>query len=204
MKKNLWLIALAFLLASCSNLLNQNSSSSSSESKSNDGNTYLVVDKAAFQRAASSAREAATNLSPTQEDLKVENLKKIKITVKLASGESKTLLEVDAYENLADYKIPVEEGTWDYTLSAMLKDVPYSGTTRKEIKKGLVNTISFKLSSDIHYGKLSLIVSWLNAEENSNANKIIATLKDAEQTKTIATKIIEDEAIEQISEIIHA
>ena len=199
MKKNLWLIALAFLLASCSNLLNQNSSSSSSESKSNDGNTYLVVDKAAFQRAASSAREAATNLSPTQEDLKVENLKNIKITVKLASGESKTLLEVDAYENLADYKIPVEEGTWDYTLSAMLKDVPYSGTTRKEIKKGLVNTISFKLSSDIHYGKLSLIVSWLNAEENSNANKIIATLKDAEQTKTIATKIIEDEDIIQKS-----
>ena len=61
MKKNLWLIALAFLLASCSNLLNQNSSSSSSESKSDDGNTYLVVDKAAFQRAVSSAREAATN-----------------------------------------------------------------------------------------------------------------------------------------------
>ena len=191
MKKNLWLIALAFLLASCSNLLNQNSSSSSSESKSNDGNTYLVVDKAAFQRAASSAREAATNLSPTQEDLKVENLKNIKITVKLASGENKTLLEVDAYENLADYKIPVEEGTWDYTLSAMLKDVPYSGTTRKEIKKGLVNTISFKLSSDIHYGKLNFTVSWKEAEEKSNANKIVATLKDAEQTKVIASKTIE-------------
>lgn len=199
MKKNLWLIALAFLLASCSNLLNQSNSSSSSDTKSSDGNTYLIVDKAGFQGAASAMRAAATNLSPTQEDLKVENLKNIKITVKLASGESKTLLEVDAYENLADYKIPVEEGTWDYTLSAMLKDVPYSGTTRKEIKKGLVNTISFKLSSDIHYGKLSLIVSWLNAEENSNANKIIATLKDAEQTKTIATKIIEDEDIIQKS-----
>jgi len=194
MKKLISILTLGILfsLISCSNLLQDTNNSSSQEIKSDDGKTYIVISKTSIRQSNGNIRAASTNLAPTKDDLKIENFSDFEISGKLNSGTEKKLAHANSYEELANKKIPVEEGSWEFKLTAKLNDIPFSATSTQNIKAG-VNKISFILKSDIHTGTIDFTVSWKNTEEEnqSEANKIVATLKDADETKIIAEKTLQ-------------
>ena len=187
-----------FALISCSNLIQQNNDSSQQDKPSADGNTYLVIKSATLKQTS---RSAQNNFGPGLADAKLENLVDLKIFSISDSGTEKKIVEAETYEKLIEKTIPVEPGNWKFKLTAELMGVPFSGTTPVEIKAGVENSVSFTLTSDVLSGKLSFTVSWANAEENSNANKIKVILKKAvsplsqDNEPAIVTKVIEAEDI---------
>ena len=132
-KRASFLAALLFTFISCSNLVQQNTPPSQQDKPSVDGKTYLVMTSATVKKTSRTAQE---NFGPKTDVAKAENLTNLKIFGKLNSGTEKKLAEAETYDQLLGKTIPVQAGNYDFTLTAELNGIPFSGTTTKQIKEG--------------------------------------------------------------------
>ena len=125
-----------------------------------------------------------------EDSTRVDRLKRI-VLIGRHNGESHTFIDttdeettfVELLEELndEDKKIKIQTGSWSFTLSATLDDVPFSGSTAQVIKTG-TNTLSFNLSPEESYsnhGGMSIgvnVIKPVDADEPV-LEKVVATLK---------------------------
>ena len=147
---------------------------------SKEGKTYLVVKNTTINERT---------INPSGNDIDLSSLSNLELTGKLKKGEntfgdSITLAQADTYTELCGLEIELDPGIWNFTLTADLHNIPFSGTVEnKEIKRYQRNEIEFLLTSTIEYGGISITIPF-----TGDADKVTAILTDVTGTNQIATK----------------
>ena len=184
MKKSLLLlIAAVGLLFSCSNIFDKGGDE---DRNSADGGTYLVIGSASVARTidtdtVESYLKKLTGLVLT--GIRTDADGKAEAETPLAEANSLAELTKDGDSSR---KIPIQTGTWSFTLTANLDDVEFSDTLEGvEIKAGENNKISFNLTSKAS-GGMSITVQFYDTTESLTG--VTATLTNVNGTETIGTK----------------
>ncbi len=145
-----------------------------------EGKTYLVVGDTTISRQTS---------NPKGDDIDLSFLSNLELTGALKIDESTfgtpiTLAQADTYTELCNSEIELDPGIWNFTLTANLHNIPFSGTVeKKEIKRYQRNEIKFLLTSTIEYGGISITIPF-----TGYADKVTAILTNAAGTTQIATE----------------
>ena len=104
-----------------------------------------------------------------------------------SGGSEEQLASAENTTKLSAARIPVTAGVWDFTLSAKLGEINFTGTASAEITADNTTDnpkpISFVLSSNVGYGGLNITMTFTGA-----ANKVAVTLKNELQTITNHTQ----------------
>ena len=182
--------ALIFTLFSCTNILERNSDLQ--ENKSADGETYLIIGATNIKKTTSrSIGDQTYSVNPDRNDAVPSKLTNLILTgreINSTSTTMATLAETDTLEELLIQKIKIQPGAWIFKLSAEINGIIYSSdNVEQTIYEGQYNTVKFILTSEAKYGGLEISVEWKNI-----ANKVVATLMDATETETVATKTFTD------------
>ena len=182
--------ALIFTLFSCTNILERNSDLQ--ENKSADGETYLIIGATNIKKTTSrSIGDPTYSVNPDRNDAVPSKLTNLILTgreINSTSTTMATLAETDTFEELLIQKIKIQPGAWIFKLSAEIDGIIYSSdNVEQTIYEGQYNTVKFILTSEAKYGGLEISVEWKNI-----ANKVVATLMDATETETVATKTFTD------------
>ena len=182
--------ALIFTLFSCTNILERNSDLQ--ENKSADGETYLIIGATNIKKTTSrSIGDPTYSVNPDKNDAVPSKLTNLILTgreINSTSTTMATLAETDTLEELLIQKIKIQPGAWIFKLSAEIDGIIYSSdNVEQTIYEGQYNTVKFILNSEAKYGGLEISVEWKNI-----ANKVVATLMDATETETVATKTFTD------------
>ena len=182
--------ALIFTLFSCTNILERNSDLQ--ENKSADGETYLIIGATNIKKTTSrSIGDQTYSVNPDRNDAVPSKLTNLILTgreINSTSTTMATLAETDTLEELLIQKIKIQPGAWILKLSAEIDGIIYSSDhVEQTIYEGQYNTVKFILTSEAKYGGLEISVEWKNI-----ANKVVATLMDATETETVATKTFTD------------
>ena len=181
--KNILITSLLLAFVSCSNMVERNGGSSSEGSRNSDNKTTVMIGSASIKKT--SGARAATDISNDADvtkltDFMLEGKKSDETEAEMTALFDGAVANLESAKN---QKIMIEPGSWDFKLSAKLNGVSFSGTKSQEIKEGENNKLTFVLKSDVQYGGLEVNVEWTN-----DANKVTASLKDAEQTKEVYSK----------------
>lgn len=171
---------LLFTLISCTNLVQKNEDTLSNNSKSTDGKTYLVINTATIKSANGNRATIETKYDADPKDLTDLVLKGYNDP---NNTEASLNVEAESFTELSEQKILIEPGDWNFTLTAKLHGIQFSGTTSAKIIEGDNNKISFELTSEVDYGKLDLTVKWTN-----EATKVTVNLYNADTDKLITNK----------------
>lgn len=145
-----------------------------------EGKTYLVVRDTTISRQTT---------NPNNDDIDLSFLSNLELTGELKKsdntfGDPITLAQADTYTELCDLEIELDPGTWNFTLTADLHNIPFSGTVEnKEIKRYQRNEIEFFLTSTIEYGGISITIPF-----TGDADKVTAVLTTPTGTTPIATE----------------
>ncbi len=150
MKKNnrkhfclILLIASFFVLSSCTNLFN-----SSAKDKKDSKKTYLSVNvgKIKQARTVNPANMPIEEVLPLFSDFNLSGVFE-------ATGEVFNFLDdVPSVDALAESKIELSAGMWEFTLSGKFNGIIFKGSEVVEIKEGEENIISFALKASENYG----------------------------------------------------
>ena len=184
MKKSLLLlIAAVGLLFSCSNIFDKGVEE---DRNSSDGGTYLVIGSASVGRTIDTDTEESylkklTGLVLT--GIRTDADGKAEAETPLAEANSLAELTKDGDSSR---KIPIQTGTWSFTLTANLDDVEFSDTLEGvEIKASENNKISFNLEAQSN-GGINITVQFYDTTESLTG--VTATLTNVNGTETIGTK----------------
>lgn len=153
-------LALAGIFVSCNDGID---SDSEALRASADGKTYLVIGGASLGRNA---------VAPGS--VSIEDLTSLVLTGKIAGGEEKELAAADSLEGLTENPIEIVTGSWEFSLTALLNNIPFSGSESLEIEAGKVNAVSFVLAADPSYG--GGIYVTVNFPANRDVSKVEARL----------------------------
>ena len=146
---------------------------------SKEGKTYLVVKNTTINERT---------INPSGNDIDLSSLSNLELTGELKTDESTfgtpiTLAQADTYTELCSLEIELDPGTWNFTLTADLHNIPFSGTVEnKEIERYQHNVIEFLLTSTIEYGGISITIPF-----TGDADKVTAILTTPTGTTPIAT-----------------
>ena len=152
-----------FALTSCSNILDAIKTNESA-----DGKTYIQVKAKTSIERTIFPRASASDLTD------------LTLTGYIGSDTSnqKTFATAANYSALVAQKIQIEPGTWNFTLSAKLDGVDFSGTQRSvTISAGTINKLSFTLTSSTN-GGMSITVVF-----SGEADSVTATLTSPTNTE---------------------
>ncbi len=157
-------------LISCSNLFESKILENPGESNT----AYICV---------SAAEPIASNrtIFPTADANKLTNL----VLKGTKQGDSEIeLASADTLETLSSQRIEIEAGNWDFTLTATLNGVAFSGATTAKPKAGKTINLRFQLEPDISIDKggFSITVFF-----EGDVHSIFAEVYDQEQTYPIFT-----------------
>ena len=173
------------LLTGCNNIVDTTSSQQNDTIKNSEANfangevAYITLGNVSLLN-----HTAARDIFPSNNDLDKTKLTTIKLTGTWAPGTAnetnKTL--VNNVETWADVpsSISVQTGTWNFTLTAKMNGVDFSGTiTNKTIAKGDSPVqLTFELTAtEEDCGGLNITVNITNASDNF-AEKVLVTLTD--------------------------
>ncbi|MCR4579414.1 MAG: SUMF1/EgtB/PvdO family nonheme iron enzyme [Treponema sp.] len=104
-----------------------------------------------------------------------------------SGGSERQLATAENTTKLSAARIPVTAGNWNFTLSAKIGTINFTGTTSAEITDSNTTDnpkpISFVLSSNVGYGGLNITMTFTGA-----ADKVSVTLMDELQTITNHTQ----------------
>ncbi len=158
------------LLASCKNLLQK----TVTETENTDIAYISISPTTALTR----------NIYPSADDLDKTKLTNITLQGIWSPGEAnettKALVDDAETWSLVPSSIPIQTGTWNFTLTAKMNGVDFSGTiTNKTIEKGdSPIQLTFELTAtDEDCGGLDITVNITNAS-NNYAQKALVTLTD--------------------------
>lgn len=94
-----------------------------------------------------------------------------------SGGSERQLVTAENTTKLSAAKIPVTAGEWDFTLSAKVGEINFTGTTSAEITASNTTdnpkALFFVLSSNEQYGGLNITMTFTGA-----ADKVVVSLKD--------------------------
>ena len=173
------------LLTGCNNIVDTTSSQQNDTIKNSEANfangevAYITLGNVSLLN-----HTAARDIFPSNNDLDKTKLTTIKLTGTWAPGTAnetnKTL--VNNVETWADVpsSIPVQTGTWNFSLNAKMNGVNFSGTiTNKTIAKGDSPVqLTFELTAtEEDCGGLNITVNITNASDNF-AQTALVTLTD--------------------------
>lgn len=139
-------VLLSLVVISCSNLFETKSFDDSNTS----GTAYICV------KSAGTTNSNRT-IFPTADANKLTNL----VLKGTKQGDSEIeLASADTLEALSSQRIEIEAGNWDFTLTATLNGVAFSGTTTAKPKAGKTINLRFQLTPDssIDKGGFSITV----------------------------------------------
>ena len=176
-KRLLFLVAAAALFFSCSGIVQNGTETQNSA----DGGTYLVIGSASMARsiAPSDSDKDASNLVSFV--LKGTREEDEEITL---AGDETPIADLAA---LSEQRIPIQTGSWSFTLTAKLNGVAFSGTTTATIVAETTNTISFEMKAVENYGGMSVTVNF----SDTNVTEVVATLKTADKSSDIGEQTFE-------------
>ncbi len=171
-KISLSAVILSFMLFSCKGFYSEQNKSNDPEKS--DGKTYLVVGSATVVDTEKKAdRTIIQNY--------IEELTDFELTGTISGGTEKKLASVPTFAKLSGAKIPLDAGTWDFTLKANLGEVQFSGSTGDiVIEAGKTNTISFELSAGEGFGGIQI-----NMTFTGKADQVIVDMWDEDRTDTV-------------------
>ena len=161
---------LSLVVISCSNLFETKSFDDSNTS----GTAYICV------KSAGTTNSNRT-IFPTADANKLTNL----VLKGTKQGDSEIeLASADTLEALSSQRIEIEAGNWDFTLTATLNGVAFSGTATAKPKAGKTINLRFQLTPDssIDKGGFSITVFF-----EGDVHSIFAEVYDQEQTYPIFT-----------------
>ena len=181
----LFLLSIAMLFFSCSNISHDDGSS---DRDSADGGTYLVIRSTSVNRT----------VVPSEEDAGLGALKNL-VLMGTRTADSKsvpteeteqTLATEESYAALSDKRIELQTGYWSFTLSADLNGIAFSDTvTNKLIEEGKENEISFNLSvAEGFGGGLGITLKFTDASNQVTSAKATLTSMDENPTFTPLTQ----------------
>ena len=130
---------LGFSLLSCSNIF---------KSEEVTEKAYICVKDAGIKESARTVMPSAN-----QNDLRDLVLKGTK-----AGASEQTLANADSFSGLSSSAIEIESGSWNFTLSASLNGVAFSGTSSANVRAGRTIPLSFDLSTSQTKGGFSIQV----------------------------------------------
>ena len=132
-------VLFSFVLVACSNLFESESFDASDES----GTAYICV------KSAGTTNSNRT-IFPTADANKLTNLvlKGTKTSVSNPTGTEIELARADSLEALSSQRIEIETGNWDFTLTATLNGVAFSGSTTARLRAGKTVNLKFQLTPD--------------------------------------------------------
>ena len=94
-----------------------------------------------------------------------------------SGGSERQLATAENTAKLSAARIPVAEGDWDFTLSAKLGGINFTGTASAEITDSNTTNdpkaLFFVLSSNVQYGGLNITMTFTGA-----ADKVVVSLED--------------------------
>ena len=179
MKNRFLLLMVALgLLVSCNNILDRDGDG---VKNSSDGGTYLVIGTASMERTLYPVPPAPyESFQDMLTELKLEGVrtssdgKTVDEKITLAPTADSGLTSLEKFSDLVGKPIPIQTGSWDFTLTAKLDNVEFSGTVTKEIIAGETNTISFNLAAS-GAGGINITLQFTN----TNVTKVVAELRTA-------------------------
>ena len=164
---------LGLFFASCVDGINDETEVTSK--KSSDGGTYIVVGSASVVARTVRGYEADT-----------KNLTDFVLTGIRESDDEITIVEAETFAALTKEedgetarKIAIQAGSWEFTLTANLKGVPFEAKISATLTDGEEKTLKFELESAQEYGGLGITVEFDNDE---NLTNVIATLKNSDKS----------------------
>ena len=182
------LIAGAFY---CGNMAGSNNNNSEPQEQK----TYLCIQVKNVSNSNNSARAVESSVINehsvnTVKELSVQNLKDLVLTGKTGdAAEATSLLTANTVEDLPAAGIEIEAGLWEFTLSAKLNGITFSGTKTASIIAGKQNSVSFILKPTEHFGGYEITFD----VTGSDVTHYSATLKKADTNEIIEE--VEDESV---------
>ena len=151
------ILSLILSAFSCGNITGGTKRKSSEPQKEKAYLSILVKNISATSSASREAAVTETNVN-TIKELSVENLSDLVLTGKLGDAtEAETLLEADTVADLTKDAIELDAGRWEFTLSAKLNGIVFSGTKTYTIVAGKNNEVGFVLKPTEHFGGYEII-----------------------------------------------
>ena len=182
------LIAGAF---SCGNMAGSNNNNSEPQEQK----TYLCIQVKNVSNSNNSARAVESSVINehsvnTVKELSVQNLKDLVLTGKTGDAtEATSLLTANTVSDLPAAGIEIEAGLWEFTLSAKLNGITFSGTKTASIIAGKQNEVSFILKPTEHFGGYEITFD----VTGSDVTHYSATLKKVDTNEVIEE--VEDESV---------
>lgn len=175
------ILSLILSAFSCGNITGGGTKRKSDEQQKQK--TYLSIVVKNISTTRNSSREVINEHSVnTIKELSVNNLSDLVLKGKLGDdADEETLLEAASVAALPSGGIELEAGRWDFTLSAKLNGIVFSGTKTYTIVAERNNEVAFTLKPTEHFGGYEITFD----VTDSDVTHYSATLKNADTNQVI-------------------
>ena len=162
-----------FLFSACNNLLNDNAADSS-DSKSSPDYANVKIELADF------SQKAARDIFPTVE---ISNFKNFALSGKWEGQENdRNLASGDTWSEFTSTAIPIQTGTWDFTLQALSSDNrSFVATLENQVITTSTSTLTFSnlhATDDYGHFSISVTVDKTNVSANTDIQVQFTLSKD--------------------------